>query len=239
MKIIVINGSMRKGSTYHFAHMVINQLKTYQSIELTEYFLPKDLPNFCMGCYSCIFKGEEKCPHANYTSILQKDMEESDLIILTSPGYVFDVSGQMKSFLDHFAFQWMSHRPNPQMFHKMGLGVVTAAGAGMTPALKTITRNLNWWGIGKVFGMSQAVMAASFNEIPEKIKLKMEKKAHQTVKIIHKTYQLKNKIKPSFTTRFLFNIMKLGKSGHPEWNQVDYDFWKKSGYLNGIKPWNC
>ncbi len=239
MNIVLINGSMRKGSTYHYAQMVIDNIKKESPVDLFEFFLPKDLPNFCMGCYSCIFKSEDKCPHVNQTSIIQKAIDESDLVILTSPCYVFDVSGQMKSFLDHFGYQWMSHRPNPKMFHKIGLGIVTAAGAGMKPALKTITRSLFWWGIGKTYGLSQAVMAASYSEIPEKIKLKMESKALKTAKSIAKNFSKIKKMKPGFLTRFLFNIMKLGKSGHPEWNQVDYDFWKKNGYFDGFKPWNA
>ena len=238
MKIVVINGSMRKGSTYHYTHMVIDQLSKDHSIELSEYFLPKDLPNFCMGCYSCIVKGEEKCPHINHTSIIQKSLDETDLIILTSPVYVFDVSGQMKSFLDHFAFQWMSHRPNPKMFHKIGLGVCTAAGAGMKPTLKTMTRNLKWWGVGKVYGLTKAVMASSFTEIPIKIRVSMENKAQKTPKKINRIYSNINRIKPTFISKFLFNIMKLGKSGHPEWNQLDYDYWKNNNLFGRIKPWN-
>ncbi|MEG2202567.1 MAG: hypothetical protein RRY10_02875 [Christensenellaceae bacterium] len=43
MKIVVINGSERKGSTYHFTQLLIEQM---EDVQATEFFLPKDMPQF-------------------------------------------------------------------------------------------------------------------------------------------------------------------------------------------------
>ena len=49
MKIVLINGTNHKGSTYHIAKQLTDKLKG----ELTEFFLPKDFDEFCLGCTTC------------------------------------------------------------------------------------------------------------------------------------------------------------------------------------------
>jgi multimeric flavodoxin WrbA len=120
MKTCLIHGTMRKGSTYHITKMILDKLDSDLNNEVTEFFLPKDMPNFCVGCYQCIFKGEQLCPHASSVNKIHQAMVDADLIIITSPVYVFDVSGQLKAMFDHFGYQWMSHRPNKTMFNKIG-----------------------------------------------------------------------------------------------------------------------
>lgn len=235
MKITIINGTNRRGSTYHITHQIIESLDKQIQPIITEFFVPQALPQACVGCFRCIFESESKCPHANYTETIKTSMLEADLIILTSPVYVFNVSGSMKSFLDHFGYQWMSHRPEKSMFNKLGLSVVTAAGAGLKPTQKTLKTNLNFWGIKQTFGFKHAVMAKSYQEIPVDIKLKIEKKSRKLAGKISKAY-LYPKKKPELITRLYFSIMRLGKKGHPEWNEVDHTYWLNNHYFES-KPW--
>jgi multimeric flavodoxin WrbA len=64
---------------------------------------------YCVGCHNCIFLGEKKCPHYYFVSQVEKKMMEADIILLASPGYMFSVTGVMKVFLDHVAYN--CHRP--------------------------------------------------------------------------------------------------------------------------------
>ena len=59
MKIAVINGQNHKGSTYHIGKQVADKLGG----EVTEFFLPRDFGNFCVGCTQCFLKSETLCPH--------------------------------------------------------------------------------------------------------------------------------------------------------------------------------
>jgi multimeric flavodoxin WrbA len=144
MNIVAVHGAEHKGSTYNIAKMVIDNL---QADQITEYFLPKDMPYFCKGCGLCFTKGEEFCPHYEYVSPILKTIEQADILIFTSPVYVFHCSGQMKAFLDHFGYQWIVHRPNKTMFSKTALIISTAAGAGMKSTNKDIADSLNLWGV--------------------------------------------------------------------------------------------
>ena len=235
MKITIINGTNRRGSTYHITHQIIESLDQRIQPTITEFFVPQALPQACVGCFRCIFEDESKCPHASYTEVLKSSMLEADLIILTSPVYVFNVSGSMKSLLDHFGYQWMSHRPEKSMFNKLGLSVVTAAGAGLNPTQKTLKTNLNFWGIKQTFGFKHAVMAKSYQEIPSDVKIKIEKKTKKLAQNISKAY-LYPKKKPELITRLYFAVMRLGKKGHPEWNEVDHTYWLNNHYFES-KPW--
>lgn len=48
MNITVINGTEKHGVTYRLKEMFLEEFKDKANI--TEYYLPKDCPNFCVGC---------------------------------------------------------------------------------------------------------------------------------------------------------------------------------------------
>lgn len=235
MKVIVIYGSMRKGSTYNCVQVFLESI-TDKITEKREFFLPKDMPHFCKGCFSCFINGEETCPHYKEMKLITKVLEDADLIILASPVYVSDVSGQMKSFLDHLAYRWMVHRPHPEMFKKIGLVISTAAGAGTRTTNKTMKRSLVFWGVNKIYSYGVNVAASEWNEVNIKKKKKIERQLSKLGNKIAKIAMTLNNSKPNYCTRMLFNIMKIGHK-HNTWNETDYNYWKVNGWLNGKKPW--
>lgn len=235
MNIVIIHGTYHKGNTAYCADRIIKQLDPQIIPNTQEFFAPIVYPSMCVGCFKCIVESEDRCPHFKQSYALKNAMLDADLVVLTSPVYVFDVSGSMKNLLDHFGYQWMSHRPEKIMFDKLGLSVVTAAGAGLNPTEKTLKTNLRWWGIKHVFGFKQAVMSKSVHEISPEVLRKIDVQAKKIAKKISKAY-LKPQAKPEFLTRFYFGIMRMGKKGHPEWNAVDHAYWIKQGYFNQ-KPW--
>jgi hypothetical protein len=112
---------------------------------------------------------------------------------------------------------------------------VTAAGAGLNPTQKTLKTNLQFWGIKQTFGFKHAVMSKSYEEIPNKVKLQLDKKIDRKAKSVSKAY-LYPKKKPDFMTRLYFYVMRMAKKGHPEWNETDYTYWQKNNLLK-VKPW--
>ena len=116
MKISVINGTEVKGCTYNIKEMFLEDLR--DSNEVTEYYLPKDLPYFCCGCKTCFFKSEAECPHAQYVMPIWESILDSDLLVFAAPVYALRTTAQMKSLLDHLCVHWMVHRPKESMFSK-------------------------------------------------------------------------------------------------------------------------
>ena len=97
MKIAMINGQNHKGSTYHIGKMLADKLGG----EVTEFFLPKDFGHFCIGCNQCIVKDEKLCLYYKELKPLTDAIDSADVIILTSPVYVYHCTGSMKAWLDH------------------------------------------------------------------------------------------------------------------------------------------
>ena len=116
MKITVINGTEKHGVTYRLKEIFLNNFR--DKAEITEFYLPKDCPGFCVGCTACFLTQQDKCKDAEYVQKIEKALREADLLVFTSPAYVYHATGAMKSMLDHFGYRWMPHRPMKEMFGK-------------------------------------------------------------------------------------------------------------------------
>ena len=228
MKITIIHGQSHKGSTFHIAHLLAEKLDG----ELTEIFLPKDFDEFCCGCTNCFINGEDKCPHFKKLSPITETIDNADVIILASPVYVFHTTGAMKSFLDHYGYRWMSHRPKDSMFRKQGVCISTAAGAGVKSANKDMADSLLFWGVGKIYRFGTGVAATSWERVSDKKRRHIEKKVSSIAK---KILSRRNKVRPGIKVRVLFSVMRLfQKKGL---NPIDTKYWKEQGWLDGKKPW--
>ena len=228
MKIVMINGQNHKGSTYHIAKMLADKVGG----ELTEFFLPKDFGEFCVGCNSCFSITETKCPHYEKLQPITQAMIDADLIILASPVYCYHATGAMKAFLDHYGYQWMVHRPNEKMFSKQAVCVATAAGAGMKSTMKDIADSLFFWGVPKTYKLGFAVRAVSYDGVSDKIKNDIDKK---TTILANKIKKRNGKVHPGIKTKGFFHIMRmLQKNG---WNKADVDYWNEKGWSDKKRPW--
>lgn len=127
MKIALIHGQSHKGTTYHLARLLAEKLGG----EISEFFLPRDFGEFCVGCCRCFLDSEQQCPHYERLSPITRAIDEAELVILASPVYVYHATGAMKAFLDHYGWRWLVHRPEEAMFSKQAVCISTAAGAGM------------------------------------------------------------------------------------------------------------
>lgn len=98
MKIVMIHGQSHTGSSCMVAR------KTAEKIggEVQEFFLPKDFNHHCLGCYTCFTSTLEKCPHYKDLSVIIEAIDHADVLILSSPVYVYHATGAMMDFLDHF-----------------------------------------------------------------------------------------------------------------------------------------
>lgn len=237
MKITVINGTEKHGVTYKLKEMF---LKNFRSVaEITEYYLPKDCPSFCLGCTSCFMYGENTCKHYIYINAIEKSLIEADLIVMTSPAYVMHATGAMKSLLDHFGYRWMPHRPIAEMFGKRAVIITQCLGAGAKSTAKDIKHSLSWWGISKIGVFKGALMSdIVWDKIPEKKRKKLtkgvNKLAHKFAKINYSKpahTNLKTKLKFYMCRMIQKSIIKLKK------DSLDSTYWIKQGWIENKRPW--
>jgi multimeric flavodoxin WrbA len=200
MKILVIYGQSHKGTTYTITQILLKKLKG----EVSEVFLPRDFHEFCIGCAQCIHNSEKRCPHYDKLSPITRMIDEADLLIVASPVYVYHVTGATKSFLDHYGWRWMIHRPEPSMFRKQAVIITTAAGAGTKSAIKDIRDSLFYWGIARTYQFGIATYAVSYDKMSDQKKRLTDKKLDGIARRIQRTPEPK----PSLKTRAFFRFYR-------------------------------
>lgn len=78
-------------------------------------------------------------------------------------------------FLDHFGCIFMSHRPVKEMFSKTAFVISTTAGIGTRNVIKTIQKNLKYWGIPKIYKCGLTLRAKDWDDMPSKKQNKYKK----------------------------------------------------------------
>ena len=237
MKIVVINGTEKKGITYKLKEIFLDKFKSDASI--TEYYLPKDCPSFCLGCTQCFLKDENLCKDREYIQKIESSLREADLLVFTSPAYVFHATGAMKAMLDHFGYRWMPHRPMPEMFGKRAVIVTQCLGSGGKSAAKDIKHSLSWWGVSYIKTCSFKLFSdIHWDKLAPKKKKQMTNKL---TKLSNKMYKINynNKAHTSFMTKMKFYIVRLLQKslGKQDPEYTDYKYWKSNGWIDKTRPW--
>ena len=65
----------------------------------------------CMSCMACKIKGKATnvCKFKDALTPILEDIAQADGLVLGSPIYFGDVTGQMRTFLERLAFPWLSY----------------------------------------------------------------------------------------------------------------------------------
>jgi multimeric flavodoxin WrbA len=126
-RVVAVNGSPHEGfgNTSQMLAMLGENL-SLEGLELEEIFLSQHQIGFCTGCATCLETGG--CwLRDDYKSVVRSVLE-ADAVILASPVYFFNVTAQMKTFLDRSL--GYGHRPRRDW--KPGLALSVSAGHGET-----------------------------------------------------------------------------------------------------------
>ena len=227
MKITLIHGQNHKGSTYHIVRMAADKIGG----SIDEFFLPKDFSAGCSGCFACMKKGREFCPHTGQAGIIFDSMLSSDVIIIGSPTYVMEMTGHLKSFFDHLFSAWLSHRPEDAMFTKTALVVSTAAGLGMNGVTKSMARQLFYLGVPKVYKLPVRVAAMSWESVKRKDQI-----IAMVDKIAKKIVAKNGKAVPGIKLRLMFAMMRAMHKKN-DWSSLDKKHWEDKKWLEKARPW--
>ena len=224
MKIALIHGQSHKGTTYHLARLLAKKLGG----EISEFFLPRDFGEFCVGCCRCFLNSEPQCPHSPIT----RAIDEAELVILASPVYVYHATGAMKAFLDHYGWRWLVHRPEEAMFSKQAVCISTAAGAGMRSTNRDMVHSTFFWGVGRTYRFGMGVAAIDWEGVSEKKKQKAERRLSA---LAQKIKRRQGRVRPGIKTKAMFSVMRLAfrRGGNP----ADAAYWKAKGWTEHGRPW--
>ncbi len=146
MKIIIINGSPRKkGATAKILHGIEAQLSAKPDTDIEYIDISALSVKPCTGCMSCYKTG--KCFIDDEAEALSLRIAEADGLIIGSPTYASNISGQLKQFIDrgHFVIEQL-------LYGKYAVSVVTGVNYGNRDAAKIL---------GDLLRFSGALMSGS------------------------------------------------------------------------------
>lgn len=216
MKIIAICGSPRKGNTYS----VLNTIsENFPDIDIRILML-KDLDfRMCKGCYSCVMRGEEKCPIKDNRDKILKEMAEADGVIFSSPAHSHMVSALMKNFFDRFGY--LAHRP--QFFHKYSMSLTTGSGYGAEFAIQYMDK------MARVFGFETAppldLNVRPGKQSEEAVQANKDKTI-EAFKVFISRIEQGVRTKPTLNSLVPFHIFKLVSELDPKTFAADNEYYR-------------
>lgn len=242
MKACLITAVANRGCTERIGQTFLQRLKhLVPDAQVSQFTLPKDGPEYCLGCKACFDEDMGACAHVAKTLPIWQAMEEANLLVFITPTYVFSIPGQLKALLDHYGCRWIVHKPSPQMIGKQALVINQSIGAGFRSTLLPLKHSLRFWGIRRIYSIKARLGMVDYDLVEPKVKTKLERQINQALgKIIANTHNGS----PGLMTKFLYRAMALGQQGIHRMLQKkgqpvtsDYVYWQKQGWLSGRFPW--
>jgi len=226
MNVVVFHGSPRKGNTYHATTFFMNKLAQCGNVNFIEFYLPKDLPAFCIGCTLCFSGRREKCPNSEYVTPIVDAIIKADALVFATPHYgACSMSGAMKNLLDHLDFMVLNVSPMEENFSKKAFIITT--GAGSTAAINPIRKNLKHWGINRVYALGLRLFTDKWGNMPEARQQKFEKHIkHAAIKFYNAP-----KSRPYISTIMYYHMTKLILRRYVGEGKYPYELWKQRGYF--------
>lgn len=218
LKVVAINSSNRKMNTYGLILQVKKILNDDNiDVEIVNLF-DYDIKT-CIGCEHCLIKGS--CVLTDQTLEIMDKIKLSDGIILSSPVYMENVSGKLKTFVDRTC-SWF-HRP--EIYGKPVLLISTTKGSGLKSTLKYLERVTIQWG-----GFNAGKIGRTIRNIDNKIK------RDECDNFIKHLNMRKEDYKPSLSSLTNFQVQKVlaYKLGG-----LDGKYWEEKGWITDIYYFKC
>ncbi|CAJ35403.1 flavodoxin family protein [Methanocella arvoryzae] len=176
--------------------------------------------NYCKGCITCYAKG--RCPQQDDFQAVLDRMLAADGIILSSPNYIDNVTGQLKTLLDR-----MADVIHAQLFDgKYGFSITTSGGGNDDFILQIMNSFLTKSGANAIGGVGIAV-GKDYALLPQK-KEEAKRLGAELVSAIRekKRYPDQDALHEDFRKRFAISV----KYNKDRWAS-DYARWVSKGWL--------
>jgi multimeric flavodoxin WrbA len=226
MNVAIFHGSPRKGNTYKATTIFVDELKKHGNVYITEFFLPKAMPEFCTGCQLCLSSPSENCPHAEYVKPVLAAIMESEALVFATPHYgACSMSGAMKNLLDHLDFLTMSIAPRKEVFSKKAF--IISTGSGSAKAIKPIKKYLINWGINRINSLGIKMFTNKWDSMAAKKQLQQERRLRKA----SGRFYAANIKTPYLSAVFMYHMSKfilkryIGEGNYP------FEYWKEQGFF--------
>ncbi len=201
--------------------MIEQRMKERGEVEFEYLFLKDANLQPCKGCFACVTRGEDKCPLKDDRAKIGQMILASDGVILSSPGYVQNVSWLMKNFIDRFS--WSNHRP---LFHRQKvLLVANSGGAGLKETLTPMRIALGGARVVHELGVGTPPWP-----VTEKVASKNDRAVNEAAEKLYRACLDTSLPKPDLNSYVRFVAQQRIGMECREWLPADYEFYKGKAY---------
>ncbi len=235
MKVLILTASFRaKGNTSRILDLLTDHLTGLCAqhgldIHIQQNNLADTGLTYCHGCRLCFDRGETHCPYWGEIAPVKAAMQEADVWILTSPVYVDDVSGLMKSFLDRMAH--VNHRP--EYAGKYAYLLTTSGSGSSGHAARTLANTLRTWGV-HIIGQKDFIAGAL--STPDELNKRFEKHLDLIAVKIADAFRNEKALTPSIVSLIFFKVQQALWQKKKE-DSIDYHYWESKGWLQPGITW--
>lgn len=226
MRILAINGSPHKGSSYAAVERLAQRLTAHGDVEFEHLHLKDVTLGECRGCIVCFMAGEEKCPLGKDAAALVAKLQAADGIILVSPVYSMQVSSLMKRFIDRLSYLW--HRPS--LFRQKVLVVASSGGGGPVAlsTLKYLATCATRWGAHVVAKLNVPNLTMAKGRALQTALADIDAKAERFYQALHQG----GLPAPTFGQLMFFRIWQNNSRYYTPEGAADKIYWRERGWLD-------
>jgi multimeric flavodoxin WrbA len=222
-KILAIVGSPRKKETWN----IVRQFGQVLSAKIDVDFEMVHLKDFnvqpCRGCFLCLTKGEELCPHHDELRILVDKMMLADGVIVATPNYAMQVSALMKNFLDRIAYAF--HRPC--FFRKRFMPIITQGAIGGKDILRYLKNVAKYTGFNYIPGFTATTVSPRTASEQQKINRQVEAGVQRFVQALNGN----DSPKPSVSSVAIFRLVRSMYRTTPNDSLKDVHYYRNNGWF--------
>ncbi len=227
-RVVAVNGSPHEGfgNTSQMVAMLGENLAR-EGVELEEIFLSQYQIGFCTGCATCLESGS--CwVRDDYNSVV-RNVLEADAVILASPVYIFNVTAQMKTFLDRSL--GYGHRPRGDW--KPGLALSVSAGHGETWAADYLGQVLRLFGAFPVGKFTAIAVSPGEFLGKEAVEARAADLARDLARAVKEGRRYPVTDQDLRYWHFMSNLIKE----HRDFMVADYEHWQELGLFKSFEAY--
>ena len=227
-QVVALNSSPHEnnGNTSRMLAMLKEHLDQ-EKFALEEIFLSRHHIEYCTGCAFCLEK--EGCWIRDDHNKIAQRLFAADAVILASPVYFFNVTAQMKVFLDRSL--GYGHRPRGTW--KPGLAVSVSAGWGETWVADYLARVLRVYGAFPVGQFTAIAVGPGEFWGLEAVQARAQDLARDLARAVREGRRYPITEQDMQYWHFIGHLIKE----HQDFMKADHEHWQKLGLYNSLEAY--
>jgi multimeric flavodoxin WrbA len=228
MKVLLINGSPRKGNTFNalqkFEAGLIDERIDTELVSIRDYKIEE-----CVGCFKCVTGGKNLCPfYADDADKLWWKIAGADGVVLAAPVFALGVPGIFKNFMDRIAYN--AHRP--EFYNKPAVLLSTTAGMGT----ENVFKQLQWFEIAGLRVVSKVgLMVYPVGEDSGPTALKKNRLIEKSVLKLIAGLTSEKVIKPKLIQVIQFYGLKLNCAFGKDIYTADFEYFTDRDFFTDVR----